>query len=150
MLKCAAQRERPRPAGRTMKSSVPTRASKEERATLSTWPLRICYRGVICHGAKWHRWKKVNRSGSLRSFFRFRARKAARGREEIRAFWERRGVVFALAKSPSHASEASTSSTETPEDVVAVREYSELIAANAPEEELLAWARRREEWDFVP
>ena len=134
-----------------MKSTVPTRAPKEERVTLSTWPLRICYRGVICHGAKWHRWKKVNRTGSMKSFFRFRARKAARAREEIRAFWERRGVVFAPAESSSRPSlEASTSSTETPKDLVVAREYAELMAANASEEELLAWATRKEEWDFVP
>lgn len=76
----------------------------------------------------------------MRSFFRFRARKAARARKEIQAFWERRGTVFALAESPSHSLEASTSSTETPEDLVVAREYAELMAANASEEELLAWA----------
>ena len=133
-----------------MKSTVSMRATKEERATLSVWPLRICYRGLKCHGAKWHRWKKVNRDGSMRSFFRFRAQKAARGRAEIRAFWESRGVAFASAESSRLSLEASTSSSDTPEDLVVAREYAELMAANASEEELLAWATRQEKWDFVP
>ena len=133
-----------------MKTTVSARAPKEERAILSVWPLRICYRGLKCHGAKWHRWKKVNRDGSMRSFFRFQARKAARGREEIRAFWERRGVVFASAESSRLSLEASTSSSDTAEDLVVAREYAELMAANASEEELLAWATRQEKWDFVP
>ena len=87
----------------------------------------------------------------MKTFFRFRMRRAARGREEIRAFWERRGVVFRNeGSSPPVASlEASTSSPDTPEDLVAKREYAELMAANASDEELLAWATRREEWDFV-
>ena len=87
----------------------------------------------------------------MKSFFRFRARKAARGREEIRVFWEGRGVVFASAESSSCPSlEASTSSTETPEDLVVATEYAELMTANALEEELLAWATCKEKWDFVP
>ena len=85
----------------------------------------------------------------MRSFFRLRAQKAARGRAEIRGFWENRGVVFAC-ESPRLSLEASTSSSDTPEDLVVAREYAELTAANASEEELLAWATRQEKWDFVP
>ena len=150
MLKCSARREPRRVLKRSMKSTVSARATKEERATLSVWPLRICYRGVKCHGAKWHRWKKVNRDGLMRNFFRLRARKAARGRAEIRGFWENRGVVFGCTESSQLSLEVSASSSDTPEDLVVAREYAELTAANASEEELLAWATRQEKWDFVP
>ena len=93
----------------------------------------------------------MNPTGSMKTFFRFRARKAARGREEIQAFWERRGVVFGYRGSacPAASLEASSSSPDTLEDQVAEREYAELMAANASDEELLAWATWREEWDFV-
>ena len=74
------------------------------------------------------------------------------GREEIRAFWERRGVVFCRdgSAAPAGSLEGSSSSSDTPEDVVAEREYAALIAANASDEELLAWATWGNEWDFVP
>ena len=79
----------------------------------------------------------------MKVFFRFRARKAARGRAEIRAFWERRGVVFRSEGSaaPVASLEALTSSSDKPEDVVVRREYAALMAKNASEEELLAWAK---------
>ena len=70
--------------------------------------------------------------------------------EEIRAFWERRGVATA-AKGPPAVPEASlSSSSSTPEDLVAEREYLRLMAAGASDEELLEWATRTEVWDFVP
>ena len=89
----------------------------------------------------------------MKKFFRLRARKAARAREEIRVFWERRSVSAAATGPPLPpvAPEASlTSSSDTPEDVVAEREYRELLANGASDEEILEWATRTEVWDFVP
>ena len=119
---------------------------------LRKWPLRICYRNVIYHGAKWQQWKKANPSCSMKMFFRARTREAARVREEMRAFWERRGAAGAMVGSvvPFALAEASTSSSDTPEDVAVKRQYADLVAAGASDEELLAWATHREEWDFAP
>ena len=95
--------------------------------------------------------KKTNPTGSMKTFFYFRARKAARAREEIRAFCERRGVRSAPDRplSPPVSLEASTSSSNTLEDLAMEREYAALLAVEASDEELLEWATRKEEWDFV-
>ena len=87
----------------------------------------------------------------MKAFFRFRARSAAMARKEIRAFWERRGKIFTVDE-PSHleGSEEASSNSTTPEDIATEREYETLVAMNASDEELLQWATRREEWDFVP
>lgn len=87
----------------------------------------------------------------MKAFFRFRARKAAMGRKEIRAFWERQGKVFTVDE-PSYVegSEEASSRSTTPEDITTEREYAALVAMNASDEELLQWATRREEWDFAP
>ena len=79
----------------------------------------------------------------MKVFFCFRAREAARGRAEIRAFWKRRGVVFQSEGSPPLAGslEVSTSSSDVAEDVVVKREYEALMARGASDEELLAWAK---------
>ena len=83
----------------------------------------------------------------MKRFFRLRAR------EEIRAFWERRGVAAAPEGPlpPPIVPEASlTSSSDTPEYLVAEREYLELMATGVSDEELLEWATRMEVWDFAP
>ena len=150
---------------------MPPRGPKDERAVLTRWPLKICYQGVCCHGAKWRRWKKTNPDGSMKKFYRFRARKAARAREEIRAFWARReGVIGYVEPStaPAVSGALSTSSSDTAEDAVAEREYENLLTAGASAEEILEreyenlltagasaeeiseWATRREVWDFAP
>ena len=87
----------------------------------------------------------------MKAFFRFRAWKAARAQEEIRAFWERRGVAFVpVGPSQARASmEASTSSSETPKDLATAREYAALLAAKASDEELLEWTTRQEECGLV-
>ena len=105
--------------GRRFKTTVAMWALKDEREVLLKWPLRICYRSVICHGAKWQRWKKANPIGSIKMFFRIRVREAARAREEMRAFWEHRGAAGTPEGPllPSVSLEASTSSSDTPEDV---------------------------------
>ena len=61
-------------------------------------------------------------------------------------------MVFTIGGSsrPQVSVEASSSSSTTPEDVATEREYAALLAINASDEELLEWATRREEWDFVP
>ena len=137
---------------RRVKTDVPPRGPKAEREVLSRWPLKVCYGGVICHGAKWKRWKEANPDGSMKRFYRFRARKAARAREEIRAFWARRGGVGSVQPlaAPPASEASSTSSSDTAEDVVAQREYEELLAAGASAEEILEWATHREVWDFAP
>ena len=152
MFKRVAGRGPRPPMGRRSKTTVATRALKDEREVLLKWPLKICYRSVVCHGAKWQRWRKANPTGSMKTFFRVRAREAARVREEMRVFWERRGAAGAIEGPPlpSASAEASTSSSDTPEDVTVRRQYAGLVAAGASDEELLAWATHREEWDFVP
>ena len=79
----------------------------------------------------------------MKAFFRFRAREAARGRAEIRAFWRRRGVVFQPEGSPPLAGslEVSTSSSEMAEDLIADGECEALTARGASDEELLALAK---------
>ena len=77
------------------KTHAPPRGSKDERVVVSSWPLKVCYRGLVCHGAKWQRWKKANPEGSLKRFFRLREQRALKAREDIRAFWEGRGVASA-------------------------------------------------------
>ena len=151
LFKRGAQRGPWPPVGHKIKHTFPTRGSKYERSLICKWPLRVCYRGVICHGAKWQRWKKANPGGSMKAFFRFRARNAAMGRKEIRAFWERRGKIF-IVDEPSYVegSEEASSSSTTPEDIATEREYATLVAMNASDEELLQWATHREEWDFAP
>ena len=132
---------------------MPPRCPKAEREVLSRWPLKVCYGGVICHGAKWKRWKKANPDGSMKRFYRFRVRKAARAREEIRAFWARRGGVVGSVEplaAPLASEASSTSSSDTAEDAVAEREYQDLLAAGASAEEILEWATRMEVWDFAP
>ena len=75
------------------KTPAPPRGSKDERVVVSIWPLKVCYRGLVCHGAKWQRWKKANPEGSLKRFFRLREQRALKVREDIRAFWEGHGVA---------------------------------------------------------
>ena len=107
----------------------------------------------------------------MKKFYRFRARKAARAREEIRAFWARRGGVIGYVEpltAPAVSGALPTSSSDTAEDVVAEREYENLLTAGASAEEILEreyenlltagasaeeiseWATRREVWDFAP
>ena len=78
--------------------------------------------------------------------------KGCEGTQGDTGFWERRGVAFAPEEPslPPASLEASISSTDTPEDLVVAREYAELMATKASDDELLAWATRKEEWDFVP
>lgn len=76
------------------KVTVPLRGSKDERSLRCVWPLKLCYRGIVYHGAKWQRWKKTNPTGSMEEFWSFRERKMVRARAEIRAFWEQRYIVI--------------------------------------------------------
>lgn len=73
---------------------------------LSVWPLQLCYRGLVYHGAKWQRWKLANPNGSMKKFQRVRKRRAAEVCEEIRAFWRRRDVLGVCADADPLASSA--------------------------------------------
>lgn len=70
------------------KVTVPPQGLMDEHNVLSIWHLQLCYRGIVCHGAKWQRWKLANSDGSMEEFWLFCERKAAWACEEMWAFWE--------------------------------------------------------------
>lgn len=161
LVKRVAGRGPPPSEVRSIKRGAGRRGSKDERGVLSVWPLQLCYRGAVYHGAKWQRWKLANPAGSMREFHRARKRKAAEAREEIRAFWRRHEATTAGAgadplascaeSAPPHAVFSSDSSSESLDELEATQgELARLLASGASDEELLEWATRREEWDFVP
>ena len=128
--RCARRGPRPLERWRT-KTGATRRGSKDERSLVTKWPLRVCYRGVVCHGAKWQRWKRANPGGSMKRFFRLRAQRAARVFEEIRAFWESRGAVGPLEglAPPLDLREVSSSSSSGESDECAAeREYLRFMA----------------------
>lgn len=150
--RCAGRGPRP-PEMRRIKTGVVRRGTKEERALVTKWPLRLCYRGVVCHGAKWQRWKKANPGGSVKGFFRLRARRVAKVFEEIRSFWALRGAAGHLegvVPPPDLREISSSRSSGEPDECAAEREYLRFMATGPSDEELLAWVLRSEPEEFAP
>ena len=125
------------------KTPAPPRGSKDERVVVTKWPLKVCYRGLVCHGAKWQRWKKANAGGSMKRFFRLREQRALKAREEIRSFWESRGIESAPEgpMPPSVTPVVSSSSSEA-DSCAAEREYLRFMATGPSDDELLEWVLR--------
>ena len=112
---------------------------------VSIWPLKLCYRGLVCYGAKWQRWKKANPEGSIKRFFRLREQRAQAAREEIRAFWEGRGVASAPeGPLPPPVLPVVSSSSSEPDSCAAEREYLRFMATGPSDEELLEWVLREQ------
>ena len=127
------------------KTSAPFRGPKDERLVLSIWPLKVCYRGIVCHGAKWQRWKKANPEGPMKRFFRLREQRALAAREEIRGFWEGRGVASAPeGPLPPPVLPVVSSSSSEPDSCAAEREYLRFMATDPSDEELLEWVLREQ------
>ena len=134
------------------KSYAPFRDAKDERLLVCKWPRGICYRGLVCHGAKWKRWKKANPEGSMKRFFRSREQRALDAREEIRTFWLGRGMGGGAGCSqpaPTISSSSSDASDDCTEE-----EYMMLMATYPSDEEILEWVlreqRARAADDFAP
>lgn len=62
---------------RTAKVNAPLRELKAVRCLHSIWPLWLCYRGVVYHGAKWQHWRLANLEGTMKEFWQFRRSKAS-------------------------------------------------------------------------
>lgn len=94
----------------------------------------------------------------MEKFWRHREHKAARARDEIQAFWARRGPATQAGDPSSSlvgcaASSAVDSYEGSPvlvDDWSVEREYLKFMATRPSDKELLEWVLRSEVWDFVP
>lgn len=91
--RCLAGHGNPPCSRHVTKVWTPARESKLRRCLWSVWPLQLCYRGVVCHGAKWQRWHLMNPEGTMEEFMLLRERKAVATRCEAICFRERLGCT---------------------------------------------------------
>ena len=81
----------------------------------------------------------------MKRFFRLREQRALAAREEIRAFWEDRGVSSTPeGPLPPPVMPVVSSSSSEPDSCAAERDYLKFMATGPSDEELLEWILREQ------